>query len=63
MDNDCTAATAGSIVGAVVGGKGVPPHWYKRYNDTVNSYLIGKPKFSISGLLSRFEKLAAKQFR
>ena len=62
LDNDCTAATAGSIVGAVVGGKGVPTHWYRRYNDTVHSYLIGKPKFSISGLLSRFEKLAAKQF-
>ncbi len=30
MDNDCTAATAGSLVGAVVGKQGIPEHWYRR---------------------------------
>jgi ADP-ribosylglycohydrolase len=58
MDNDCTAATAGSIVGAVVGRKGIPAHWHRNFNDTVHSYLIGRRKFSISGLLRRFEKQA-----
>jgi ADP-ribosylglycohydrolase len=60
LDNDCTAATAGSIVGAVVGKKRIPKHWYKSFNNTVWSYLIGKPKFRIDDLARRFEKQAEK---
>ena len=60
MDNDCTAATAGSIVGAVIGKKGLPKHWYKNFNNTIHSYLIGKKRFSISGVLKRFEKQARR---
>lgn len=60
VDNDCTAATAGSIVGAVVGKKGIPEHWYKNFNNTAHSYLIGKPKFTISGLVTRFAKQGKK---
>ncbi|MHC4873649.1 MAG: ADP-ribosylglycohydrolase family protein, partial [Planctomycetota bacterium] len=48
LDNDCTAATAGSIVGAVVGKKGIPVCWYKNFNNTIHSYLTGKKRFSIS---------------
>ena len=59
MDNDCTAATAGSIVGAVVGKHGIPRRWYRRFNNTVHSYLIGKPRFSIAGLLGRFATQAS----
>lgn len=60
LDNDCTAATAGSIVGAVVGKKGIPKRWTKRFNNTVHSYLIGKPAFKIDDLLKRFEKQARR---
>jgi ADP-ribosylglycohydrolase len=59
MDNDCTAATAGSIVGAIIGKKGIPGYWYKHFNNTVRSYLIGKRSFTISGLVKRFTKQAA----
>jgi len=59
MDNDCTAATAGSIVGAIVGKKGIPGYWYKNFNNTVRSYLIGKRSFTISGLVKRFTRQAA----
>ncbi len=62
LDNDCTAATAGSIVGAVVGRKGVPAHWHRRFHDTVRSYLIGRPTFRISNLVDRFARLARRQF-
>ena len=62
LDNDCTAATAGSIAGAVAGKAGVPAHWHRRFHDTVRSYLIGRPTFRISGLLDRFARLAARQF-
>ena len=63
MDNDCTAATAGSIVGAVLGKKGIPAKWTRRFNNTVHSYLIGKRRFTISGLVRRFAKQAARVHR
>jgi hypothetical protein len=56
LDNDCTAATAGSIVGAMVGKDGVPAHWTKPFNNTVHSYLNGRRRFTISGLVKRFTK-------
>lgn len=62
LDNDCTTATAGSIIGAVVGKKGVPKHWYKNFNDTVHSYLIDKKIFTISGLVKRFSQQAQRSF-
>jgi ADP-ribosylglycohydrolase len=60
LDNDCTAATAGSIVGAVVGKQGIPNHWYRPFKDTVHSYLIGKRRFTICGLIRRFTLQAAR---
>lgn len=60
MDNDCTSATAGSIVGAVIGKRAIPEHWYRNFNNEIHSYLIGKKHFSISGVLNRFEKQARK---
>lgn len=58
LDNDCTAATAGSLVGAVVGKGGIPRHWYKRFNNTVHSYLTGRRRFTIDGLVRRFARQA-----
>ncbi len=60
LDNDCTAATAGSIVGAVVGKKGIPARWHKPFGDTIRSYLIGRKKFSIRDVCQRFEKQARR---
>jgi ADP-ribosylglycohydrolase len=60
LDNDCTAATAGSIVGAIVGKSGVPLHWYKNFNNTVHSYLIGRQRFEIDDLVERFAKQAKR---
>jgi ADP-ribosylglycohydrolase len=62
LDNDCTAATAGSICGAVIGKSGIPPHWYKRFNNISHSYLIGHPKFAIDDLLRRFQKQAERVY-
>jgi ADP-ribosylglycohydrolase len=58
MDNDCTAATAGSIVGAIVGKSNIPQHWYKSFNNKVYSYMTGNEEFRIDDLLDRFEKQA-----
>ena len=38
-DNDCTAATAGSIWGAVYGKSAIPKHWYKNFNNKVHTFL------------------------
>lgn len=62
-DNDCTAATAGSIVGAIVGKKGIPLHWYKNFNNKVHSYIRGYRFFSISNLVERYLKLTKKVIR
>jgi ADP-ribosylglycohydrolase len=58
MDNDCTAATAGSIVGAVVGKKAIPPRWIAGFGNTIHSYLIGLERFSIRDVLDRFGRQA-----
>jgi len=60
LDNDCTAATAGSIVGAVVGKRGIPRQWHRSFNNTVRSYLIGRPRFAITGLVRRFARQAGR---
>jgi ADP-ribosylglycohydrolase len=60
MDNDCTAATAGSIVGAVVGRAGIDRRWTRPFGDTVHSYLIGRRRFGIKRLLQRFTRQAKR---
>jgi len=58
LDNDCNAATAGSIVGAVAGKQGIPSRWYRNFNNTINCYLIGRRRFSIRGTVKRFARQA-----
>ncbi len=60
LDNDCTAATAGSLVGAIVGIDGIPEHWYARFNDTIHSYSKNCEKYSITDVVNRFAVLAEK---
>lgn len=60
LDNDCTAATAGSLLGACLGIGGIPVHWYEKFNNKVLSYLNGLDCFEISNVLTRFEAQARK---
>lgn len=62
LDNDCTTATAGSIIGAIVGKKGVLEHWYKPFNNTVRTYINDREYFAIDDLLDRFTVLAEKVY-
>jgi hypothetical protein len=50
-------------VGAVVGKKGIPARWTRRFNNTVHSYLIKRPKFRIDDLVKRFTKQAEGVWR
>ncbi len=63
LDNDCTGATAGSIAGAVVGKRGIPVHWYRRFHNTVHSYLKRRPVFRIDDLIARFTRHARRMAR
>ena len=62
QDNDCTAATAGSIVGAAVGIKNVPPAWHEKFNNKIASYLNGSDWFAIDDLFVRFARQAKRVF-
>jgi len=54
LDNDCTAATAGSLLGAVVGAKGIPGHWWKPFRNRTRTYLKGHEWFANTDLINRF---------
>ena len=60
LDNDCTAATVGSIVGANVGLKKVDKKWYAPFNDAVTTYLTGYEKLSLNYLADEFISLRKK---
>ena len=60
QDNDCTAATAGSIWGAVYGKSAIPKHWYKNFNNKVHTFLYGQSPFAIDDLLDRFTAQAER---
>ncbi|WP_432800355.1 ADP-ribosylglycohydrolase family protein [Poriferisphaera sp. WC338] len=53
MDNDCTAATAGSILGAIVGSKGIERKWTKPFEGRMRTYLNGVPLLDIEDVCKR----------
>ncbi len=56
LDNDCTAATVGSITGAINGFDKIPAKWYKSFNNTVRTYINDNEFFDIDDLTERFYK-------
>ncbi|MFN8529683.1 MAG: ADP-ribosylglycohydrolase family protein [Anaerolineae bacterium] len=62
LDNDCTAATAGSIVGATIGKAGIPAHWIANFNDRMATYMNGLPQVSITDVLDRFTEQAFRVY-
>ena len=61
-DNDCTAATVGSIFGAAYGLEAIPGYWYRPFNNKVLTYINGHPELAIDDLLARYAALAKKLF-
>jgi ADP-ribosylglycohydrolase len=53
FDTDCNGATAGSVVGAVLGAKALPVGWVMPLGDRVRSILAGFSESSISDLARR----------
>ncbi len=58
MDNDCTAASAGSIFGAAYGKDAIPEQWTRNFNNKAHSFIIGTPEFAIDDMINRFTALA-----
>ncbi len=63
MDNDCTAATAGSILGAIIGKDNIPSHWYSKFNNKIYTYMNGVPEVKITDILKRFSLQAKMHFQ
>lgn len=57
-DTDCNGATAGSLMGAMLGANNIPRQWYSCLNDTLESIVIGFDKSKISELASETFKIA-----
>ncbi len=60
LDNDCTAASAGSIFGAAYGKDAIPEQWTRNFNNKAHSFIIGQPDFAIDDMVNRFTALAKK---
>lgn len=58
LDNDCTAATAGSIVGAISTIDQLDTVWYQSFHNKIDTYLNGIGVLNLQELLRRFEKQA-----
>lgn len=59
-DNDCTAATAGSILGANAGIRRIPSHWWKPFGNRAATYLKGVKPFRNKEMVRRFAVLTGK---
>lgn len=60
-DNDCTGATAGSILGAVIGKDAIPANWTEPFQGRMQIYLKELPEYlDIEEVCGRFEKLAER---
>ncbi len=53
LDTDCNCATLGSILGMVLGAKGLPSKWISPLNDTLKSSVMDFEKVKISDLAKR----------
>lgn len=57
FDNDCTAATAGSILGAVIGLRRIPGRWWRPFGNRCYTYLHGVPTLANDEIVERFAAL------
>ncbi len=60
LDTDCTGATAGSIMGVMLGREALPGKWIEPFNDRLTTYLKGHEEQRISDLAIRTLAIAKK---
>ncbi|MCE5323763.1 ADP-ribosylglycohydrolase family protein [bacterium] len=59
FDTDCNGATAGSILGLIVGAKNLPDNWVRPLNDTLHTGVAGYHCVKISEIAGRTAALAS----
>ena len=57
-DTDCNGATVGSIIGAQLGARALPPFWVERLNDTLRSQIMDYHPIAISECARRSTAIA-----
>lgn len=60
LDNDCNAATVGSVMGAWLGIDGVDKKWYEPFDNTVRTYLTGYETVKLDYIVDSFVELYKK---
>lgn len=60
LDTDCNGATAGSILGVILGAEALPDKWTKPLNDRIESSVMGYNNSQISKLAQRSFAIAKK---
>lgn len=63
MDTDCTAATAGSIMGIATGARGIPESWSRPLHDTLRSQLVNLHEVRVSEVAQRTFQIARRHCR
>jgi ADP-ribosylglycohydrolase len=63
LDNDCTAATAGSLFGAAHGLKSIPERWWKPFGDRTRTYLNDYEWVGDMDVATRFARAAKQVWR
>lgn len=58
LDTDCNGATAGSVIGGILGASHIPSEWTEPLHDTLDSVLVGFGENKISDLANRTLKVA-----
>ncbi len=57
LDNDCTAASIGSLYGANLGINKIDAKWYQCFNNTVHTFINGLPEISIDDIINLVLKI------
>lgn len=60
MDTDCNCASVGSVLGVIIGGAQIPPHWTEPLEDTLYSAVSQLHTNRISDLAQRTARIAAQ---
>ena len=63
LDNDCTAATAGSLFGAAHGVDAIDPAWRRPFRNRARTYLTGHEEWRNDDLVARFLAIADQVVR
>ena len=60
FDTDCNGATVGSVLGVRGGFRSIPPVWYERLNDSLDTSIFGVGRVKLSEMAEKTLKVAER---